>query len=255
MIIGAQMFTVHDYTKTLEGFSESLKKIADIGYKSVQVSGTCKFDPQWLKEELDKNGLTCNLTHTDITRLREETENVIADHSVYGCKYIGIGIMPDITTQNTPETWKKFADSYLPVAKKLAENGKYFMYHNHGFEFTEVDGQLATEFLAKTFPAENLGFTLDTHWVKAAGKDPAEWIKKLKGRTPCIHLKDLITLPDGKTNFAEVGKGELDFDSILKISEELGVEYAFVEQDDCYGKDPFECLKTSLEYLHAQGLC
>ena len=38
MIIGAQMFTVHEQCQTLEGISESLKKIADIGYKSVQVS-------------------------------------------------------------------------------------------------------------------------------------------------------------------------------------------------------------------------
>ena len=39
MKIGAQLYTLHNFTKTLEGFSEALKKVADIGYTSVQVSG------------------------------------------------------------------------------------------------------------------------------------------------------------------------------------------------------------------------
>ncbi len=53
MKIGAQLFTVHDYTKTLEGLEESLKKISEIGFKYVQVSGTCDYDAAWLKETLD----------------------------------------------------------------------------------------------------------------------------------------------------------------------------------------------------------
>ena len=58
MKIGAQMYTVHDLTQNTEGISECLKKIADIGYKSVQVSGTCKYEPEWLKEELLWNIVT-----------------------------------------------------------------------------------------------------------------------------------------------------------------------------------------------------
>ncbi len=56
--LGAQLFTVHDYTKNLDDFAESLKKVADIGYKVVQVSGTCEFEAQWLKEQLDKTDLS-----------------------------------------------------------------------------------------------------------------------------------------------------------------------------------------------------
>lgn len=63
MKIGAQLYTLHNFTKTLEGFSEALKKVADIGYTSVQVSGTCAYEPEWLAEQLNANGLTCDLTH------------------------------------------------------------------------------------------------------------------------------------------------------------------------------------------------
>ena len=33
-----------------------------------------------------------------------------------------------------------------------------------------------------------------------------------------------------------------------------GHEYLLVEQDDCYGEDPFECLRVSYQNLKARGL-
>ena len=36
--------------------------------------------------------------------------------------------------------------------------------------------------------------------------------------------------------------------------EEAGVKYVLIEQDDCFGKDPFECLKSSFEFLKSKGL-
>lgn len=57
MQIGAQIYTVKKFCDTLEGFSESLKKVADIGYKTVQISGTCKYEAEWLRDELKKTDL------------------------------------------------------------------------------------------------------------------------------------------------------------------------------------------------------
>ena len=56
MKIGAQLYTVHEHTKTLPDLAEAFKKVADIGYRYVQVSGTCDYEPAWLKEQLEKNG-------------------------------------------------------------------------------------------------------------------------------------------------------------------------------------------------------
>ena len=38
MKIGAQLYTLRDSCKDLESFAETLKKVADIGYTTVQVS-------------------------------------------------------------------------------------------------------------------------------------------------------------------------------------------------------------------------
>ena len=52
MHIGAQFYTLRDHCKTLEDFSESLRKVKEIGYDYVQISGVCPYEPEWLAEQL-----------------------------------------------------------------------------------------------------------------------------------------------------------------------------------------------------------
>ena len=247
MKIGAQLYTVRSSTQTLEDFAETLKKVADIGYKTVQVSGTCPFPAEWLKAELDKNGLECAVTHTPPARLLSETEAVCSEHKIFGCNYVGFGWNAfKLDEGDTPE---RFIESYLPVAQKIRDSGLRFMYHNHDQEFQKVGGRLIIDILADAFADADAGFIVDTFWVQAGGADPAAWIRKLKGRAPCIHLKDYAY---GR-KFAVVGEGNMNFDAIFKAAEDSGVKYMLVEQDDCYGEDPFECLKRSYQYLKSKG--
>jgi sugar phosphate isomerase/epimerase len=249
MKIGAQLYSVHDYTKTLEDFAETLKKIADIGYTSVQVSGTCAYEPEWLRDELKKNGLTCVLTHTKPADIIENTEKVCRNHDVFGCKNIGLGAMPG-GGKVTDEIYEKFLADFKPAAEIMKANGHKLFYHNHAFEFTRsADGKLFMDKILEEFSPDLLGITFDTYWAQKAGEDPAAWIRKLSGRLPCIHLKDITD--DEK--MAVVGEGNIDFDAVFAAAAESGVEYMLVEQDDCYGEDPFDCLRRSYQNLKAYG--
>ena len=53
--------------------------------------------------------------------------------------------------------------------------------------------------------------------------------------------------------FAEVGEGTLDMPAIIQAGLEGGGEYFLVEQDDCYGRDPFDSLKISHDNLVKMG--
>ena len=64
MIIGAQLYTLREFCQTPEAFAQTLNRVAELGYKTVQVSGTCAYEPAWLKEQLRAAGLSCLLTHT-----------------------------------------------------------------------------------------------------------------------------------------------------------------------------------------------
>lgn len=248
MEIGAQLYTLRDFCRDTEFFSETLKKVADIGYKTVQVSGTCEYSPEWLKDELEKNGLKCVLTHYSVDKLQSNPVEAASCHDVFGCKYVGLGYFK-FDEEEDGHRYGDFTDMYKPVAKALKENGKYFMYHNHDGEFKKIDGKLILEKLCEDFSPDEMGFTLDTFWVQAGGGDPAQWLEKLYGRVPCIHLKDYAY---GR-KMAVIGEGNINFDRVFEKAEYAGTEYMLVEQDDCNGEDPFECLRRSFEYLKSRG--
>ena len=251
MKIGAQFYTIRDFCKTTEDLAESLKRVADIGYTTVQISGTCAFDAAWLGEELKKNGLTCGITHYNYNRIVNETEAVIAEHTAFGCDYIGIGGF-----FGGVDGLPKFVEEATPAAQKIAAAGKLFMYHNHNWEYESkcADGRNVMEHLADEFDPSIMGFTLDTYWVKYGGYEPLEEIKRLKGRLPCVHFKDMFKDGDDRRMSWVGGGNVMDFEKIAAAFADAGAKYAYVEQDNCNGEDPFECLKKSYDYLHSLGL-
>ena len=250
MQIGAQFYTVRNQCQTLDDFALTLRKVADIGYKTVQISGTCPYDAQWLKEQLDANGLRCVLTHIPVPRLTGELPQVIADHHVFACENIGLGWYA-FDESKEDANLAHFMATYPAIAAKIREGGRYFMYHNHDQEFKRTpDGkQIILEYLAESIPASDMGFTLDTFWIQAGGGDPAQWIARLAGRVPVIHLKDYAY---GR-KMAVVGEGNINFDRVFDQAEAAGTRFMLVEQDDCNGEDPIECLRRSYLYLKSCG--
>lgn len=246
MKIGAQFFTLRDFCQTPEGLSESLKKVAEIGYPCVQLAGTFPFDFAWVKGELEKNGLTCPLTHALPESLKKDPAGLCEKHDLIGAPYIGLGWYG----HNEQDPTEAFLPAYRETMRVFKENGKLFMMHNHDQEFQKIEGRPILQWLSEQTAPDELGFTLDTFWVQAGGGDPAEWMEKLSGRIPCIHLKDFAY---GR-KMAVLGEGNINFDRVFEKAESAGVRYAFVEQDDCNGEDPFDCLRRSFAYLRSRGL-
>ena len=249
MVIGAQLYTLRDYCQNEKDFDESMKRVAEIGYKTVQVSGIGPIAPAKVREICDKYDLKIVLTHTPPDRVLNDTEKVIEEHNIMGCDHIGIGAMPG--KYREPDWIDRFAADYLEPAKKIAASGKLFMYHNHDFEFQRFNGKYILEYLLDAFKPDELGITLDTYWVQVAGCDVEDWIERLSGRLPCIHLKDLEMI-SGKPHMAPIMEGNLNFPKYIKAFEKAGTKYMLVEQD-YFLESPFICLKKSYDNLKALG--
>ena len=253
MKIGAQFYTLRDKCTNLDDFAETLKKVADIGYTEVQISGVCKYEPEWLKEQLDKNGLKCAITHWNVDEIRDNPVDVVNAHKIFDCKNIGIGCMPGGLGLGEDHL-NSFIKNFTEPAKIIHDNGAKMFYHNHDMEFRKcADGEMIIDKIVKAFPKEHLAITFDTYWAEYAGQSASEWIKKLNGRVECVHLKDLLTVGDEK-RMAPVGYGELDFEKIIAAASDSGAKSLLVEQDNCYGEDPCECLTKSYKYLKSLGL-
>ena len=256
MKIGAQTFTIRESMKTPEDIRVSLLKLADIGYRYAQLSRWGEIEPELLREYADAAGVSLLLTHTPPERIVGETDAVIREHRIIGANWVGLGMMPKEYRDDPKE-----ADAYLKTLEKPVEAirkaGLRFCYHNHAFEFRRVNGERIIEHMLEHFSAEQMGIILDAYWVQVAGADVCSWIEKLKGRLDCVHLKDCAVSPEDwkLQQFAPIGSGNMDYPKILRAFEDAGTQYAFVEQDKCYDRDPFDCLKESFDYLHAEGWC
>lgn len=250
MVLGAQLFTLREYTQTAEDLEFSLQKVAGMGYKTVQISAIGPIPPQRVREICDCCGLKIVLTHTDPNRILNDTQAVIREHDQMGCDYIGIGMMPQ--KYRSPHWFSHFIEDYKKPAREIAAAGKLLMYHNHNLEFEKYDGKLIMDRLAEGFAPEEMGFTLDTYWVQMGGGDVCAWLRKLGNRIPCVHLKDM-GVRGMEPIMAPVMEGNMDFPKILETLEEIGkTKYILVEQDVCQGS-PFDCLKKSYDNVHALG--
>ena len=252
MLVGAQTYTIREFTQNKADFRQSMKKLAGIGYTSVQLSAIGPIPPRVLRDVCDENGLQIVLTHTPPARMVEDPEGVIEDHNILGCSYIGVGMMPE--RYRTAETVAEFARDFRPAAEKMAASGKLLMYHNHHIEWEKVAPQRnMLDVLMEGLPKELMGLTLDTYWVQMAGADIVDTIIRYQDRIPCVHLKDMA-VKGFETRMAAVGDGNIPFEKILALLKKLGkTKHLLVEQDKCYGEDPFDCLKRSFDYLKGLG--
>jgi len=244
--IAAQLYTLREFIKTPEDIKRTLQKVKEIGYSAVQVSGMGPIDPHLLKEIVDELDLNICATHTSYERLQQDLKNVIKEHQLWNCKYVGIGSLPQAYSKDR-EGFTRFAKEASILGGELAENGLKLIYHNHNFEFERHGDELAMNILMSKSDPDKLGFEIDTYWVQAGGGSPVSWLKKVAGRIDVVHFKDMA-LTNEKQIMAEIGEGNLDWESIIDVCREINVKWYAVEQDVCT-KDPFESLEISFKYL------
>ena len=240
--IGAQLYTVREQLNTPDQARETIARIKELGYESVQLFGSvtqAKLFAQAAREaEMPIVGLL-----SDLGNCEQEQEALFSLCQEYGIGDIGIscGPLDDAGA-------KAFIPRVNSFAKKAREAGFTFSYHNHGHEFIRTDcGKTVMELFLEGFDPALVDFMPDTYWIHDGGFDVRRFLELAAGRVKILHLKDLKRTAQGHT-FAEIGSGNLYFPGILKLAEEIGVEHLVVEQDICE-RDPLECLKKSVGYL------
>lgn len=258
--IAAQMYTVREFTKTGAELSETLKKISDIGYTAVQMSkidamngDKPEVSAQEARKMLDDNGLRCIATHRPWPSFMNDLEKEIEFHQTLGCDFAAIGGIPGDTYGDTAEGFRRFLADARPVIEKLKAAGIRFGHHNHSREFMRSEDGTWLEDILIEEGAPDLMLELDLYWVEHAGVNCVRVLERSHGRVPVIHVKDKEVIPDEGPVMAPIGEGNMDWDYIIEGCEAAGVRWYAVEQDICR-RDPFDCLKSSYEFLRSKGL-
>ncbi|NLV90945.1 MAG: sugar phosphate isomerase/epimerase [Firmicutes bacterium] len=264
--------TVRESFQT-DGAFATLKKLHDIGYRAVEMSQVemSEANVKEMKTAVDDLGMDiCALStvveNTNPRRrmdsLAEDFDKLLEHAELLGTRYLRIGALP-FEYMGKKDKYLEYAEQLNKYGRKLKEHGLKLFYHNHHFEFEKFDGKFALDLLVENTDPEYVGIELDTHWIQRGGQDPIAWIRKLKGRVEIVHLKDYRIAPPKEftgpqsmaemVQFAEIGEGNLDFPGIIQACIECGTEYMPIEQDNTYGRDPFDSLRISMENIKKMG--
>jgi sugar phosphate isomerase/epimerase len=200
--------------------------------------------------------------------LTNDFEKIVNDCKTLECNFLRIGMMP-LHLMGDKDKIMDFISRAEEMAVRLAEHGIELYYHTHHLEFQKYDGVYLLDMIKNN--TTKLGFELDVHWIQRAGENPVEFVKQYAGRISLLHLKDyrigqmdlskvdfndmanFMQIFTNTIEFAEVGEGNLDIKAIIEAGLESGAQYFLVEQDNVYGRDPFDCLETSAENLRKLG--
>ncbi len=250
--LAVQLYTVRDQIQTRDGFVQTIEKINQIGYRAVQLSAVgCMNDgsvsAKDAKQIFADNGIACIATHRNWADLAEKTDAEIEFHQILGCDYVAIGGLPKEYESAGLDGYKKFLEDSASVISRLKEAGIRFGYHNHSHEFRKEHGKILYELFIDHGGPDFL-LEVDTYWVWHAGVDPVGLFERAARRVPVIHHKDKeVILADGPV-ISAIGEGNLPWEKIIPACEIAGVEWHCVEQDTCR-RDPFDCLKSSFDFL------
>ena len=247
--VAAQLYTVREHCRTAAELAVTAKKIRAIGYPAVQLSGLGPIPEAEIVAIMRDAGLTICATHEPAQEILDQPEASIARLQRLGCQLTAYPYPSGVDFANAGHI-RTLAHKLDAAGAKFRAAGLVLGYHNHAIEFVKFEGAPVLDYLyARTRP-EHLVGELDTFWIHYGGGDVVEWIEKLRGRLPFIHLKDYGFTTENKHTWCELGRGTLHWKKIVAAAERSGCEWFIVEQDTCPG-DPFESLRISFDYLRA----
>src|SRR5690554_8125760 len=102
--IGLQLWSVKDACS--EDFIGTLKKLSEIGYDGVEFAGFYDTPAKELKKALDEYGLKACGSHTSVSLLKDDLENVIEYNKIIGNEYIICPSLPE-EMRNSYDAWIK----------------------------------------------------------------------------------------------------------------------------------------------------
>ncbi len=246
---GIQIYSVR--TEIAKDFAETMKKVAQIGYKVIEGYGLGldgqflgKISPAEYKKVITDLGMKLVATHCSYFT-HDQASQMIDAAGVAGVEFLVIPYIPGDIRKNI-DGYKAVADNLNKIGEKCKAAGIKFGYHNHAFEFEVMEGKIPQEVLIEETQADMVTFEADLFWSVKGNYDPVKLIEKYPGRISLVHVKDM----DEEGNAATVGSGKIDFKSIFKAAKKSGLAYYFIEDERT--DDPIANIKADYEYIVAQ---
>lgn len=270
--IGLQLWTVREELK--KNFDATLRKVAQIGYREVELFELPAGSKEYRKQRFADAGLRVISGHFYLDEFK--SQRTIDAAKELGLEYM-IVVFPTLRSlsdrevskmkfedlvplyeQITLDDYKWNAEQFNQLGEKLKKNGLQLGYHNHAIDLKRFGNAVALDTLIESTDPRFVTFEMDCGHVIHAGQDPIAYLKKYPTRIGLLHLKDLklgfelsttLDTEDKGTN-TELGAGGIDWKALFKVAKQGDVKHYFVEHEGKMDHPPLEAIKLSYDYLH-----
>ncbi len=202
-------------SRNFPDLARQAKMLAGIGLRHVEPYGGLFNDVGALRDALDKNGLDAPSAHIGAPMLRDDFDGTMQKLKTLGVKLAIVPAVPPSERKQDREGWQALGRELAGYAKRTADHGLAFAWHNHDFEFAQLpDGSMPLEWILGD--DAGLLWQVDIAWAVRGNQDPLTWIKRYAPRVTSFHVKDLA--PEGQSldedGWADVGHGRLDWSKL-----------------------------------------
>ena len=170
--IALQMYTMRNCMADEKQLFETLRRVREIGYRSVQITRPAYVTIEALKRMLDEVGLSADSALGHCMKLDEEYDAILHEAEVLGTRVVRLDGIPMELAQ-TAEGYRTFARILEKGGKAFRAAGYDMYYHFHAFEWTNFGAERGIDILLNETTPEYVGFQPDVFWLTSAGTEPS----------------------------------------------------------------------------------
>ena len=171
-----------DASNDLEGVLDQLSRM---GYEGVEFAGFFERSAKEVRKLLKHTGLKAVSSHVPLQQIRDDMQSVLDYHEELECGCIAVPYLAEEDRPGQPG-FARVLETLYTFGRQCKKRGIVLLYHNHDFEFAQISGMTALDFLYAAVPASVLKCELDTCWIRYAGADPADYLRRYAERCPMM---------------------------------------------------------------------
>ncbi len=218
----------------------AFSRMRELGCKTVQL--------QWIDPSVPAAVIAGALRENDMKSVSvQDFYEVVRENYAYytelnratGGKWLCVSRIPE--RLKSEAGIRSYIEELRELRKLLAPLGQELCFHPVSGDYTAVPGICAVEYLLDHMP--ELDLCLDLYHLNRNCADMPGFIRKYGKRICMVHFKD-----SRGEELVPAGQGDTDWSGVVNACLEVGVPYAFVEQER-WNRDPYDCLKEAMAWL------
>ncbi len=228
-VISYQLYS----SRNFPDLARQARMVAELGIKNVEPFGGLFSDLGVLQKAMSDHGLSAPTAHVGAPSWRHDFDGVVTKLKILGVRTAFMPAVPPEERSQSLQAWKALGQELSGYAKRLADHGIRFGWHNHSFEMVKLeDGSMPIEWILGE--DENVLWQCDIAWVVRGEQDPATLIKRYSDRIASFHVKDLAKPGENadEDGWADAGHGIMDWKSLVPIMRATPADVWVLEHDN-----------------------